>query len=142
MPPAGRPIDAWIDDLEGDLGVAAVLRLLANAGGQRRNIPARAEGSKLAEEVGEEVVAWLSSRFAGTAVDIPSPRGREQQSRASQLRAAILEAGLTQPTRSANVIAAEFGVTAAWVHKVRTQLRAEIRNPDQPLLPMFDDQPR
>lgn len=140
MSPAGRPIDAWIDEMEADLGAAAALRLLANAGGQRRQIPASASGSKLAIEVGEDVVTWLSDRFAGMAIDIPSPRGREQQSRASQLRAAILDAGLTQPTRSANVIAAEFGVTAAWVHKQRSQLRQELGSEDQLLLPLFDDE--
>lgn len=141
MSPANRPVDAWIDELESDLGAAAVLRLLANAGGQRRNIPHRALGARLSEEVGADVVHWLASRFAGTAVDIPSLRGREAQSRASELRAAILEAGLTQPTRSANVIAAEFGVTAAWVHKLRTQMRQELDAGAQLWLPMFDDQP-
>ncbi|WP_411836721.1 hypothetical protein [Paracoccus sp. ME4] len=138
MSPAGRPIDAWIDELEADLGAAAALRLLANAGGQRRQIPASASGSKLAIEVGEDVVAWLSDRFGGMAVDIPNPAARDREAGANRLRAAILEAGLTQPKRSANVIAAEFGVTAAWVHKLRTRMRQELGSEDQLLLPLFD----
>lgn len=131
--------DRWIDDLEYDLGQAAVLRLLANAGGQRRNIPANAKGSALAREVGEEVVAWLSSRFANTSIDIPSRRGREQQDRANQLRAAVLEAGLTDPTRSANVIAAEFGVTTVWVARLRREMREEYGYGRQRKLPFSDD---
>lgn len=133
------PQDAWIDELERDLGQAAALRLLANAGGQRREVPKRAAGSVLAEEVGVEVVAWLASRFGGTKVDIPSMRGREQQDRANLLRAAIIEDGLINPRRSANNLAVEFGVTAAWVHKLRSQLRRDLGI--EPLLPMFDDPP-
>lgn len=129
--------DFWIDELERDLGQAAALRLLANAGGQRREIPKRSAGSRLATEVGADVVGWLAHRFGGTALDIPSPRGRERMQRASHLRAAVLEAGLTQPRRSANDIAAQFGVTAAWVHKLRCELRAEYGANDQLMLP-FD----
>lgn len=139
---ARGPTDAWIDELERDLGRAAALRLLANAGGQRRDIPKRPAGSRLAAELGLAVVEWLSARFGGTALDMPSPRGRETQERASLLRAAILDAGLTTPTRSANDIAAEFGVTAAWVHKLRSRMQAENGYAAaQPLLPMFDDLP-
>ena len=117
----------WIDELERDLGQAARLTLLANVGGQRRNIPTKryAASSKLAQEVGLDIVLWLSDRFAQTAVDIPSANGSEARDRASRLRAAILEAGLTDPTRSANEIAVEFQVTAAWVHKLRSQMREE-----------------
>lgn len=136
---ADIPHDAWIDELERDLGVGAVTSLLANAGGQRRNIPAKAEGSRLAEEIGLATVRWLSARFAGTALDMPSQRGRDQHSRASELRAAILDAGLTDPKRSANDIARQFGVTAHWVHKLRTQMREEQGLGDQPSLPLWDD---
>ena len=141
---AHTPTDAWIDELERDLGQVAVLRLLANAGGQRRDIPKRPAASRLAAELGLEVAEWLAARFGGTALDMPSPRGRETQERASLLRAAILEAGLTAPTRSANDIAVQFGVTAAWVHKLRTKMLVEYGHDamtTQPLLPMFDDMP-
>lgn len=129
------PRDAWIDELERDVGQSAALRLLANAGGQRRDVPKRAEGSKLASEVGLGVVEWLVERFGGTALDIPSFSARQKQDRAAELRAAVLEAGLTNPSRSANVIASEFGVTAAWVHKLRTEMRREIDRDDQLSLP-------
>ena len=121
-----RPRDFWIDELERDLGQSAALRLLANAGGQRRNVPKSAEGSRLASEVGLAVVEWLVVRFGGTALDIPSFRARHKLDRAAELRASVLEAGLTNPSRSANVIATEFGVTAAYVHKLRTQMIREI----------------
>lgn len=127
--------DAWIDELERDLDQSAVLRLLANAGGQRRHVPKKAEGSKLAHEVGLSTVEWLVARFGGTSVDIPSFSARQRQDRAAELRAAVLEAGLTNPTRSANVLAAEFGVTAAWVHKLRTELLRETGRDDQLSLP-------
>lgn len=133
---ADTPRDGWIDELERDLGQQAVLRLLANAGGQRRDIPKRADGSRLATEVGVEIVSWLSQRFAGTTLDIPSLRGREQQDRANQLRAAILDAGLTEPLRSANVIAAEFGVSAKYVHNLRSKMRKEYGL--EPYFPLFD----
>lgn len=118
---------AWIDELERDLGLAARLRLIANAGGQRRDIPRpeNAETSALAREVGADVVLWLAERFAGTKADIPSPRGGEAQHRASLLRAAILEAGLTKPARSANDLAREHGVTSQWVHRLRAEMRRE-----------------
>ncbi|QFQ88250.1 hypothetical protein F8A10_12090 [Paracoccus kondratievae] len=133
---ADLPKDAWIDELERDLGRAAALRLLANAGGQRRDIPKRAEGSVLAAEVGTDVVTWLACRFAGTTLDIPSPWGRERQDRANALRAAILDAGLTDPRRSANVIATEFGVSAKHVHNLRAKMRKEYGM--VPYLPLFD----
>ncbi|WP_313350515.1 hypothetical protein [Paracoccus sp. (in: a-proteobacteria)] len=131
--------DAWIDELERDLGRAAALRLLANAGGQRRNIPKRAEGSALASEIGEDTVRWLSLRFADTEIDIPSVRGMEARERASALRAAILDAGLTNPKRSANVIAAEFGVTRVWVTRLRSELQEEYGLRAQIALPFTDD---
>ncbi|ANT39892.1 hypothetical protein RGUI_0822 [Rhodovulum sp. P5] len=131
------PPDTWIDELEHDLGQAAALRLLASAGGQRRNIPKRPDRSRLGDELGLDVVRWLSARFGGTAVDIPSVHGRERQDRSSRLRAAILDAGLTEPTRSANDIAAEFGVTAAYVHKLRSQMRRDAAADAQMPLPLF-----
>lgn len=137
MTKSDRPRDAWIDELEHDLGQPAALRLLANAGGQRRDIPKRAAGSNLAAEVGEDIVTWLAARFGGTSVDIPSHMARKRQDKAARLRADILDAGLTNPTRSANVIAMEHGVTAAYVHKLRTQMRRENGESPQPLLPGF-----
>lgn len=129
----------WLDELERDLGVAARLRVIANAGGQRRDIPhpQNAETSILASEIGADVVRWLAVRFAGNKIDIPSARGIEIQSRASLLRAAVLDAGLTKPTRSANDLAREHGVTSMRVRQLRTELRRDAGIlPDQ--LSLFD----
>jgi len=118
---------AWIDELERDLGLTARLRLIANAGGQRRDVPTSsfAATSALAAEVGTDIVTWLADRFGGHQVDIPSGRGAEIQRRASLLRAAVLEAGLTKPTRSANDLAREHGVTSAYIHKLRAEMRRD-----------------
>lgn len=128
----------WIDEMERDLGPKARLQLIAAVGGQRRSVPhvANVEGSALATELGIETVRWLASRFAGTPVDFPSSRGREKERLAALLRAAILEAGLTNPTRSANDLAAEFGVSWSWVSKLRSQMRAESDSERQ--LRLFD----
>lgn len=133
-----RAESPWIDEMERDLGLAARLRLIANAGGQRRDIPhpANAPTSALAAEVGADIVLWLSARFAGTKVDFPSARGREMERRAALLRAAIIDAGLTHPTRSANDLATEHGVSSMWVRKQRAEMRREIER--EPPLPLFD----
>ncbi|MBY6091055.1 hypothetical protein [Maritimibacter alkaliphilus] len=121
-------MDSWIDELERDLGLPARLAVLANCGGQNRDIPSveRAARSKLASEIGVEATIWLAKRFAGTKLEIPSRLGAAARDRASQLRAAVMDAGLGEnPTRSANDIASEFNVTARWVHELRAQLRNE-----------------
>lgn len=126
--------DAWIDELERDLGLAARLKVIANAGGQRRAIPRpeHAAHSVLATEIGQDAVCWLADRFAGDTIDIPSLRAGEAQDKANRLRAAILEAGLTDPGRSANDLAREFGVTSMWVRKLRAAMRREAgANPAQ-----------
>lgn len=128
-------MNEWIDELERDLGPSAVLRLLANAGGQRREVPKRADGSKLASEAGADIAAWLSDRFGGMQIDVPSLNARKARDRANRLRAALIDDGLIEPRRSANVIATEWGVTAAYIHKLRSQLRRDLGI--QPMLP-FD----
>tara|TARA_R110002126_G_scaffold262901_1_gene405856 strand:- start:19864 stop:20262 length:399 start_codon:yes stop_codon:yes gene_type:complete len=130
-------MDSWIDEFEADLGRAARLRLIANCGGQNRDVPsvARAGRSKLAAEIGEEATLWLARRFAGTTVAMPSMNGQKARDQAARLRAAILDAGLTEPTRSANDIAAEFDVTATWVYKLRGQMQREANSSLQLELP-------
>lgn len=129
---------AWIDELERDLGLAVRLKVIQAVGGQRRDIPhpGNAEGSVLAGEIGGAAALWLADRFAGTKVDFPSARGSESQRKANLLRAAILDAGLTKPTRSANDLAREFGVTSMWIHKLRVQMRDEAG--ENPQLRLFD----
>lgn len=90
-------------------------------------LPEGAARSRLAGEIGADVAAWLARRFGGEAIDVPSARGRAGETRANLLRAAILEAGLVAPLRS--TIAIEFGVTSAYVRKVRSQLKADDARP-------------
>lgn len=126
-------MDSWIDELEHDLGLTARRTLLSNCGGQNRDIPsvASAARSKIASEIGLETTIWLARRFAGTKLEIPSRLGFTSRDRANYLRAAVMDAGLgPNPCRSANDIALEFNVTATWVHKLRTQLRAEMDEDD------------
>ncbi|MBP1807064.1 hypothetical protein [Rubellimicrobium aerolatum] len=47
------------------------------------------------------------------------------EDRGNLLRAALLEAGLDEPTRSGTDIAAEFGVSSIWVRKLRARLKVE-----------------
>ncbi|KGJ18707.1 Mor transcription activator family protein [Paracoccus sanguinis] len=128
----------WIDELEADLGLPARLRLVANAGGQRRPIPhmASAGNSKLAGEVGADVARWLASRFAGEDIDIPNDTSTARSAKSARLVADILEAGLTEPTRSANDLARAHGVTRRWVVMLRAALRAE-RTAADDQLPLF-----
>ena len=84
--------------------------------------------------MGSDVALWLAQRFAGNPIDVPSHGAQAIRDRASELRAAVLDAGLTEPSRSANDIAKEFGVTSMWVRKLRAEMRAERQAP----LPLFD----
>lgn len=126
-----------LDELERDLGISARLRVLANAGGQRRYIPLpdSVEESKLTSELGQDICCWLSGRYGGETMEFPSGRGNLIEDEAALLRAAVLDAGLTDPTRSANDIASEFGVTLRWVRALRAQLRAEQPDTNLPLFP-------
>lgn len=127
----------WIDELEAALGQPARLRLVANAGGQRRAIPrpANARTSKLAGEVGGDVTAWLADRFGGEDLDIPTDTAAVRSAKSALLVADILDAGLTNPTRSANDLARAHGVTRRWVMQLRAELRAE---KDDAQLSLFD----
>lgn len=128
----------FIDELERDLGQSARALVTLNAGGQRRFIPApdRVEGSGVAKEFGLEIACWLAGRFGGGEIEFPSRRAIETNNQASALRAAILDAGLTEPTRTANDIANEFDVTRRRVLQVRQELKAESGEPTS--LPLFD----
>lgn len=132
-----------IDALEAALGQGAALRVLANVGGQRRNIPLprNAAASALAQEIGPKAAIWIADRFGGEIVVFPSRGGREAEARAARLRADVIEAGLTEPLRSANDIAAAHGVTARRVEQIRQDLRREgSRRPaPQRQLPLFRD---
>lgn len=126
-----------IDLLEADLGQAAALRVIANCGGQRRSVPLprNAANSALATEIGVSAAIWISARFGGEKVEFPSRYGRLSETRAALLRADVLDAGLTNPVRSANDIAHEHGVTSRRVEQIRQELRNERRLPNE--LPLF-----
>lgn len=129
-----------LDEIEKDLGIAARLRVLANAGGQRRYIP-QPDGvirSDLARELGPDVAYWLAGRYGGDLVTFPSRHGTERQDKAALLQAAVLDAGLTEPKRSANDIASEFGVTARYVHMVRASLKSGTSSQPSPQADLFD----
>lgn len=118
----------WIEELERDLGPAARLRLIANAGGQRRRVPSprSAARSALAAEVGADVAVWLAARFTpASEIRIPTSLGETRRAAAARLAAAVLAAGLTDPTRSANDIARDHGVSADHVYRLRRELRSE-----------------
>jgi len=129
----------FIDELERDLGMPARHTLILNAGGQRRFIPSpdRVQNSAIAEEFGYEIAFWLAGRFGGVDIEVPSRSAIEANNRASQLRAAVLEAGLTDPTRTANDIADEFDVSRRRVLQIRSELKADQPAPSS--LPLFGD---
>ena len=126
----------FMDELERDLGLSARLRILANAGGQRRYVPMpdRVEKSVLARELGHDMCCWLAGRYGGETVTFPSRHGSEKDEQASLLRAAVLDAGLTEPKRSSNDIAAEFGVSERRVRAIRAELRQDM---PPKVLPLF-----
>lgn len=135
-----------LDQLEADLGLRIALRVLANCGGQRRSVPLprNAARSALAREIGQDAAHWLAARYGGEDVDVPSRAGRETDERAAHLVADILEAGLTEPRKSANDLAARHGVTTRHVHRLRAELRATTSAGgarDLPLFSRLDDTP-
>lgn len=122
----------WIDEFERDLGLAVRQRLIANVGGQTRHIPvlAYAGNSQLAGEIGSEAARWLAYRFGGSKISFPSVTGTDRPNNKVQLEADILEAGLINPTKTANEIAKDHGVSSRWVEKLRRELRAETLPPN------------
>lgn len=134
-----------LDELERDLGVPARQKVLDKAGGQRRYVPVpnNAGSSSLADELGSDIALWLAGRYGGDVVTFPSRFGAQAEDRSSKLRAAILDAGLTKPSRSANDIAQEFGVSEDWVLKLRREMRGTplTRVKPRKTLPLFPDLP-
>lgn len=128
-----------LDQLEADLGLRTALKVLANCGGQRRSIPLpkNAARSALAREIGADVAHWLAARYGGEDIDVPSRAGREADERAAQLMADVLDAGLTDPAKSANDLASKHGVTTRHVHRLRAELRASTASGGSRDLPLF-----
>jgi hypothetical protein len=123
------------EELINDFGEAGLLKLIAAMGGMTRYVPSaqHAERSKMASEIGIELTLWLSARFGGEEVRFPTLARRQSH----ELRDAVLAAGLTDPTRSANDIAREFGVGVRHVEKLRTRLRVDLPDEGIETLPLF-----
>ena len=116
-----------IGELEKDLGRQAALRIIEAIGGQRRSIPslAFATRSRLAKEIGPVSARWIAARFAGEMVVFPSRLARHRERDAALLLADVIDAGLDNPSQSANEIAKAHGVSCRRVQQIRQQLRAE-----------------
>lgn len=99
------------------LGEQAALAAVQSLGGQRIEVPKRV-GGKLVDFLGEDVVAVLVEHYSGCRVDMPSRGYIERIHCTIQLRNDVLNSEL-----SANELADKHGVTRAWVHKLRVQLR-------------------
>ncbi|MBO6789533.1 MAG: hypothetical protein JJ894_03250 [Dinoroseobacter sp.] len=130
-----------LEELARDLGEPARLRVLANAGGQCRYIPRpeNVPGSPINQEFGPEIALWLSARYAAAEVEFPSSRQRHVDEQARLLRVAVMDAGLTNPTRSANDIASEFGVTVRRIRQIRQELGELDKRRSKPApLPLFE----
>lgn len=129
-----------IDELEADLGQAVALRVIANCGGQHRSVPLpkNAARSALADEIGVDAACWIAGRFGGEAVPFPSINARQRNDDARKRLSAVLDAGLTDPSRSANDLAFDLGISARHVKRLRAQLRGDGIAPDSKNdLPLF-----
>lgn len=119
-----------LDDLEADLGPETARRVVDAIGGQTRHVPKPewANRSTLARMIGPVAARWIADRFGGEAVSFPSRTAQLSRNRSARLMADVLDAGLDDPTRSANEIAHAHGVTARRVQQIRQQLRDERAN--------------
>tara|TARA_R100000789_G_scaffold22590_1_gene25343 strand:+ start:3199 stop:3588 length:390 start_codon:yes stop_codon:yes gene_type:complete len=113
---------SWIDEMRADLGDAPVERFLSRAGGMRLYVP----GTRLAESLlvtlaGRDIARWISDRYAGEYLDVPSGRAQAREG----LKHALREA----PDAPVNELANRFGVTARRVLQVKAELAEEEEPP-------------
>ena len=114
---------SWVDDLRAEIEARPVERFLARAGGMRLYVPgSRLTGSLLVELAGRDIARWISERYAGEYVDVPSARAQAK----SGLRQAVIE----EPHAPVNALANRFGVSARRV----LQVKAELDREDEPPL--------
>ncbi|WP_297772723.1 hypothetical protein [uncultured Roseovarius sp.] len=112
----------WVDELRADIGDAPVDRFLARAGGMRVYVPgARLAGSLLVTLAGRDIARWISDRYAGEYLDVPSARAQARDG----LKQALREA----PDTPVNELANRFGVSARRVLQVKAELAAEEEPP-------------
>lgn len=97
-------------------------RFLSRAGGMRLYVPGRRlDGSLLERLAGRDIARWISDRYAGEYLDVPSARAQARDG----LRQALREA----PGCAVNVLANRFGVSARRVLQVKAELAAEEEPP-------------
>lgn len=112
----------WVDEMRADLGDAPVERFLLRAGGMRLYVPGtRKTKSPLMALGGQDIARWISDRYAGDYVDVPSIRAQTRDG----LRHALREA----PDTPVNELANRFGVTARRVLQVKAALAEEEEPP-------------
>lgn len=113
---------SWIDEMRADLGDAPVARFLSRAGGMRLYVPGtRLADSLLVTLAGRDIARWISDRYAGEYLDVPSIRAQARDG----LRHALHEA----PDAPVNELANRFGVTARRVLQVKAELAQEEEPP-------------
>ena len=100
-----------------ECGQEACDKMINAYGGMRISIPLYVRGKHL-EALGADVLKVLVRYFGGTELNIPSRGGVERAIRAYRLKNDIVSS-----SKSANALAAEYGVTASYVHKLRSKLR-------------------
>lgn len=107
-----------IDRIETALGAQAAKRLLAAFGGTRITIPKTPDGSRLAQDAGADVAAWLCEQYPAQSIDIPQGGRR---ARAALRRETVA----ANPALSANELARRLGVSARYVRMLRKELSAQ-----------------
>jgi hypothetical protein len=112
----------WVEELRAEMEPGPVDRFLARAGGMRLYVPGqRLTGSLLATLAGRDIARWISDRYAGEYLDVPSARAQAREG----LRQALREA----PGAPVNVLANRFGVSARRVLQVKAELAEEEEPP-------------
>lgn len=92
-------------------------RLVAAFGGMRIAIP-KTVADKFLQRLGADVLTALVNAYGGETIDVPSRGHAERIRKSMRLKHDAIHSDL-----SASELAAKHSVTAAWVHKLRTQLR-------------------
>lgn len=115
----------WIEDLRASLGERAVARIVSRAAGMRLYVPGRRiRESVLCRLAGADVARWLSERYGGEYLDVPSQR--------AQARDTLRRAVIAEPDAPVNELAHRYGVSARRVLQVRAE-RAQDGGGDLPL---------
>lgn len=108
--------------MRADLGEAPVERFLSRAGGMRLYVPGtRLADSLLVTLAGRDIARWISTRYAGEYLDVPSGRAQAREGLKQALRKA--------PDTPVNELANRFGVTARRVLQVKAELAEEEEPP-------------